>query len=40
MTIHQGLGFDIILPQIGRDTPFANATHLTHFVKKKTGMVE
>ncbi|UQT43854.1 hypothetical protein M5E88_14590 [Akkermansia muciniphila] len=42
MTIHKskGLGFDIvILPQIGRDTPFANATHLTHFVKK-TGMVE
>ena len=37
MTIHKskGLGFDIvILPQIGRDTPFANATHLTHFVKK------
>ena len=40
MTIHKskGLGFDIvILPQIGRDTPFANATHLTHFVKKKQG---
>lgn len=38
MTIHKskGLGFDIvILPQIGRDTPFANATHLTHFVKKQ-----
>ena len=37
MTIHKskGLGFDIvILPQIGRDTPFANATHLTHVVKK------
>lgn len=37
MTIHKskGLGFDIvILPQIGRDAPFADARHLTHFVKK------
>ncbi|WP_300794219.1 UvrD-helicase domain-containing protein, partial [uncultured Akkermansia sp.] len=44
MTIHKskGLGFDIvILPQIGRDTPFANATHLTHFVKKnRDGEIE
>ncbi len=38
MTIHKskGLGFDIvILPQIGRDTPFADGRHLTHFIKKK-----
>ncbi len=37
MTIHKskGLGFDIvILPQIGRDSPFADARHLTHFIKK------
>lgn len=37
MTIHKskGLGFDIvILPQIGRDTPFADGRHLTHFIKK------
>lgn len=37
MTIHKskGLGFDIvILPQIGRDAPFADGRHLTHFVKK------
>lgn len=37
MTIHKskGLGFDIvILPQIGRDSPFADGRHLTHFVKK------
>lgn len=37
MTIHKskGLGFDIvILPQIGRDMPFADARHLTHFVKR------
>lgn len=44
MTIHKskGLGFDIvILPQIGRDTPFASATHLTHFIKKnRNGRIE
>ena len=37
MTIHKskGLGFDIvILPQIGRDTSFADGRHLTHFTKK------
>ncbi len=37
MTVHKskGLGFDIvILPQIGNDNPFANATHLQYLVKK------
>lgn len=44
MTIHKskGLGFDIvILPQIGRDAPFADGRHLTHFVKKnREGSIE
>ena len=44
MTIHKskGLGFDIvILPQIGRDAPFADGRHLTHFVKKnREGNIE
>lgn len=44
MTIHKskGLGFDIvILPQIGRDAPFADGRHLTHFVKKdRAGRIE
>lgn len=37
MTIHKskGLGFDmVILPQIGKDAPFADSRHLTHFVKR------
>ena len=43
MTIHKskGLGFDIvILPQIGRDTSFADGRHLTHFIKNGEGGVE
>lgn len=44
MTIHKskGLGFDIVmLPQIGKDTPFADSRHLTHFVKKnQEGRIE
>ena len=44
MTIHKskGLGFDmVILPQIGKDAPFADSRHLTHFVKRDgNGLVE